>query len=185
MRVGLVIGHSRRGDEGAVSYNGYSEWEYHHKILFPTLVPIVKQSAEVTVISHLASSSYSAAMTELAAKLRAAKVDFVISFHFNSFDKKASGFEQLYWHSSTRGKLLAHHLNYAQSQLSSPSPNRGIKPIVRGKRGSQFLRKTHCPAVIQESFFGDNPDECQWYFNNVYTHALFIASGIRNFIVSK
>jgi N-acetylmuramoyl-L-alanine amidase len=38
--------------------------------------------------------------------------------------------------------------------------SRGLKPLTVGSRGSEFVRLTHCPAILTEPFFGTNHIDC-------------------------
>lgn len=44
--------------------------------------------------------------------------------------------------------------------------SRGAKPRASRQRGSYFLKKTPCVAVIGEPFFGSNCEEWQMINNN-------------------
>jgi len=59
--------------------------------------------------------------------------------------------------------------------------NRGTKKRDTGDRGATFLRKTHCPAVITEPFFGScwEPD---WttFANSEHILSQALAHGIKN-----
>jgi N-acetylmuramoyl-L-alanine amidase len=64
------------------------------------------------------------------------------------------------------------------------SVNRGIKAKVSGERGGEFLKLTHCPAVIAEPFFGDNPQEWQVASSSVSAMAEAMATGICDYLTA-
>ena len=171
MKIGICIGHSREGDNGAIAADDVtSEWHFWHAIGYLIKKAIPACEHDVRVFESYAGRSYTEAMTDIARQLREMGADLAIELHFNAWNAKASGYEVLHWHKSRMGRLFAQALNKAQAdtlnEWGMPFPNRGVKPIGVSGRGSQFLRKTHCPAVIWEPFFGDNPDEWFWYDQN-------------------
>jgi N-acetylmuramoyl-L-alanine amidase len=64
------------------------------------------------------------------------------------------------------------------------SVNRGIKAKVSGERGGEFLKLTHCPAVIAEPFFGDNAQEWQTASSSVSAMAEAMATGICDYLTA-
>ena len=178
MKIGVCIGHSRAGDKGAVSVSGMSEWLYHMDVL-PHLTMWLESAGHTVVeVDHYEGSDYRSAMRYVAEKLRSESVDFCLELHFNAANGKARGFEHLYWVTSERGMQLARCLNHAHAiAFGHIHPNRGIKPRNANNRGSLFLRLTHCPAVIVESFFGDNPDDWDAFKDAPEMLASTIAAG--------
>lgn len=81
--------------------------------------------------------------------------DFVVSFHCNAFNTKASGTETLYYQSSKKGKKIAEIFQNNMVQVLG-LPNRGIKPKGSEDRGGYLLRYTNAPAVLIEPIFIDN-----------------------------
>ena len=158
-RIAMILGHSRRGDSGAVAADGAtSEWSF-----WKSLLPTIKgQLPENTlVVDSIPRSSYTQAMTWLADLLQAEGVTVAVELHFNAFNGEAMGYEALHYGGSTEGAHLADLLVEEQEERVGPVGNRGAKRIrSMSQRGYQFLRKTPCPAVIWEPFFGDNP--AQW-----------------------
>jgi N-acetylmuramoyl-L-alanine amidase len=54
-----------------------------------------------------------------------------------------------------------------------------LVPIkTTSQRGGQFLRGTHCPAVICEPFFGSNQAEWTYFAGHQQELAQVIADGI-------
>jgi hypothetical protein len=58
-----------------------------------------------------------------------------------------------------KGKALAMHLERAYSATFPGAKRRGLLARGSSDRGAEFLRGTHCPAVICEPFFGSNANE--------------------------
>ena len=159
MKIGLCVGHSRRGDKGAVSAGGVSEWEYNRTVANMTKGHLADAGIESVVYAVYPRSSYSAAIRWLAAELRKDGIGAVLELHFNSAHPAAEGFEYLHWRTSPNGKALASAVHQAHKTAMPHQKDRGVKGKGPRDRGSYFLRKTHCPAIITEPFFGSNPFE--------------------------
>lgn len=164
MSVAICIGHSRRIDGrregGAESCAPVStEWAFNDA-LGRKIVELLHDRHEIPaiLINDYEGDGYGAAMRWLAARLRAeGDIKLAVELHFNSDDDPdANGHEFLHWHTSQKGKLVAAILAMEMTLSHLPIRSRGVKPIKSGGRGDQFLRLTHCPAVICEPFFGSN-----------------------------
>ena len=59
---------------------------------------------------------------------------------------------------------------------------RGIKPKTAPARGAEFLKGTHCPAVIMEPFFGSNASDWKTATERRAAIARAITSGILEFL---
>ena len=167
MKVGLAVGHSRQGDEGAMTTreSGYSISEF---MFNSDLVRRVTKGLKVDYIIYddYKEPDYVGAIEYLADKLKEDEVDAVIEFHFNSATPTATGHEWLYWHKSKGGSALAYALRKEMEEAYPDMKSRGAKPRASRQRGSYFLKKTPCVAVIGEPFFGSNCEEWQMINNN-------------------
>lgn len=107
MKIGLAVGHSRKGDEGAMTAreSGYSISEF---MFNSDLVRRVAKGLRVDYVIYddYKEPDYVGAMEYLADKLKEDEVDAVIEFHFNSATPTATGHEWLYWHTSKGGVNL-------------------------------------------------------------------------------
>ncbi|WP_321328466.1 N-acetylmuramoyl-L-alanine amidase [uncultured Ilyobacter sp.] len=91
----------------------------------------------------------------LAEEINSLNPDYIFELHLNAANGKAQGTEVLYCSSSKKGKNIAEILqNNLVKALSYP--DRGIKSIKIGDRGSNILWKTKAPCVIVESCFIDS-----------------------------
>tara|TARA_R110002020_G_scaffold60496_18_gene163869 strand:+ start:1278 stop:1835 length:558 start_codon:yes stop_codon:yes gene_type:complete len=167
MKIGLAVGHSRLGDQGAYSVGEYvlSEWDFNRDLVRRVASPL-KGKVDFVIYDQYPVKSYTAGINYLAKKLKEDQVDAVIEFHFNSAGPKSTGHEWLYWHSSKQGSRLAYALRDEMSEAYPDLASRGAKPRVAKQRGSYFLRKVSPPAVIAEPFFGSNADEWRMINNN-------------------
>lgn len=166
--IAICIGHSRRRPDGsveggAISHDGTSsEWNYNRNLA--RLVATELQEAHglpAILVNDYQGASYGAAMRWLAGYLRGlGKIKLAVELHFNSAEvPTARGHEWLYWHASPQGKRLAAALNLEMRWGFPSIPARGAKALDSGARGAEFLRLTHCPAVICEPFFGSNAQD--------------------------
>lgn len=177
--IAICVGHSR-GDEGAVSVDGVSEWHYNRKLGQIILTDLRERGFEVMLVDRYAQAGYGRAMDYLAASLKSRKVEAAIELHFNAAaSDKATGHEWLHWHASVPGRSLAQCLQRRMVETFPEHKNRGIKPVrALAENGGGFLKKTHCPAVICEPFFGTNPND--WQLGTAHRDLLarLIADGI-------
>jgi N-acetylmuramoyl-L-alanine amidase len=186
--VAICVGHSRhingRRDGGAVSVGGVSEWTFNLD-LAQEIDRILRERGVVSfIVSDYRGSGYTDSMRWLASELKSRKATVAIELHFNAATGTAKGHEWLYWGHSKRGKALADALRGAYSESFPQAVSRGSKAKVTGERGGEFLKLTHCPAVIAEPFFGDNPQEWQTASSSVSTIAEAMATGIIDYLTA-
>ncbi len=165
--IAICIGHSRyitsvRMDGGAVSAGGENEWTFNrrvgrrlHEILNSRRVPSWLCDAY-----HM--SGYGPAMRWLAGEIRKREATLAVELHFNAAGPTAEGHEWLHWHSSSASRDAAAAFDAAFRNHYPQRKARGVKAITVENRGGEFLRLTHCPAVILEPFFGSN--RAEWNF---------------------
>ena len=91
-------------------------------------------------------------------KINATQADLAISLHCNAFNRRATGTEVLFYHTSVKGRMMAEIL---QSKLLSALelPDRGIKLKTSEDRGGYILRYTSMPCALTEAFFIDNDSD--------------------------
>lgn len=166
MKVAICVGHSRSGDDGAVSVSGVSEWNFNNRVAQILAARLKKLGHQPVVIDHYLGNNYYSAMVDAAKQVKAVKADVAIELHFNCSDSsKANGHEWLYWSTSEKSKKLAHWFDAMFDEL--PLFSRGILPRFRSDRGAAFLRLTHCPSIICEPFFGSNAKDWKWANDNI------------------
>lgn len=167
MKVAICVGHSRRIlgklDGGAVSTGKISEHEYNSEIAGRLREKLKAFGIDSVIFDSYAGNGYTAAMRDVAAKVKAAKADVALELHFNSADPSAHGFEYLCHANSPNGKRLATIALSEHAREFPASKARGVKPLTSGDRGYEFVNLTHCPAIICEPFFGSNADEWKLY----------------------
>lgn len=183
-RIALCIGHSRRIndrlDGGAVSIAGVMEWTYNRALADMIGAHLTRNRLQWFIVDAYQGRGYGAAMAWLANHLAERTADVAIELHFNAATPSARGHEWLHWHSSKAGRSLAESLDYEMRMQFPPGimPARGPKPRSGAHRGSEFLRRTHCPAVIAEPFFASNEEDWKLATTQKDKIAIAIANGI-------
>jgi N-acetylmuramoyl-L-alanine amidase len=186
--VAICVGHSRhingKRDGGAVSFGGVSEWTFNRDLAFEIDRILREKGVQSFVIDDYRGSGYTDSMRWLASEIKAKGATVAIECHFNAATGTAKGHEWLFWQTSKGGKALATALRGAYEEAFPMSVNRGIKAKISGERGGEFLKLTHCPAVIAEPFFGDNPQEWQVASSSVSAMAEAMATGIVDYLTA-
>jgi N-acetylmuramoyl-L-alanine amidase len=164
MKVAICIGHSRKvlgkTEGGAVSVDGTTEHEWNSEVAGYLEEELNKVGIKTAIFDVYAGSSYSAAMDDVARKVRSFGADVAIELHFNaSSSPHSKGYEFLAWHKSNGGKRLATIMLSEFGREFPAMSARGVKECNDDSRGASFLKKTHCVAVLTEPFFGTNPNE--------------------------
>lgn len=184
--VAVCVGHSRAGDKGAVNVDNVTEWSFNQPLAKRVCELIKDAGYDAVVVSLYNGSGYTAAMTWLANHLQEIGANVAVELHFNCSDEpKANGYEFLHWYCSHNGLRLADELAHSFAKSFPNQKNRGLKSINSEDRGGLFLRKTMCPAVICEPFFGSNAKENEFFFSHREELAKAYADGILNWLVSK
>ena len=180
--VAICVGHSREGDNGAVSVDGTSEWTFNADLAKRIAGHLKMHGIKSFIVDKYEGHGYGAAMRWVAAHVEQQHASCAVELHFNGATGTATGHEWLYWGNSARSKELAESLRQEFRMEFPDQRDRGVKAKASGDRGGEFLRLTHCPAVICEPFFGDTPSEWQFALANRDNLAAVIAHGIQKFI---
>lgn len=176
--IAICVGHSR-GDGGAVSVGGVSEWNFNRQLGWVIVMNLKERGLEAVLIDRYMQGGYSKAMKYLAASLLSPLLDAAVELHFNSADSPAAtGHEWLHWHASVPGRALAQALDARMVKAFPGHKRRGLQPIRQEGRGAQYLSRLHCPAVICEPFFGSNPQDWALAIEHPDSLAQVIADGI-------
>lgn len=161
-KIAICIGHSRPGDNGAVSLGGQTEWDYMVKVAGLLADELAVEGLRCGIVSSYRGASYGSAMDWLAGHLKAEGCTVAVELHFNAFDGSASGFEYLHAACSTAGATLAQCFEKAHVATLGGT-NRGVKAIERDGRGGGFLWKTPTISAILEPFFGDHAEDWEQF----------------------
>jgi N-acetylmuramoyl-L-alanine amidase len=180
--IGLCIGHSRSGDNGAVNTNGVTEQTFNSKLGCMVADILEKEGHKVYVVNKYGGKGYASAMCWLSDHLAQLGVTVAVELHFNSAGPFADGHEWLHWHRSTKGQKLASCFNHAFKEVFPDARVRGVKSIDASDRGGMFLRITRCPAAILEPFFGSNKEETKFYTDNMSQVAVAYAKALTDYL---
>ena len=169
IKVALVIGHSE-DSQGAMNkkYN-MTEFKFNEKLVDDIFNEIQEHYTNIIPIKV-----YRESYNELPNQINSLETDFILSFHCNAFDKKTSGFECLYYHTSKKSlemcEVIKYNFNlyvneYDGNKYDDLIPIRGPKPKTSEDRGGYLLKNTNAPCVIIESFFIDNDNDLYFFQN--------------------
>jgi N-acetylmuramoyl-L-alanine amidase len=157
MKIALVVGHKANA-AGACNKNyNICEFPFNDKLV-QDLKARVNNKHDIEIV-------YRDTYNGLPAKINALSPKFIVSFHCNAFNTKASGTETLYYHKSSKGVQIAEI--FQKNMIAALGlKDRGIKPKTAEDRGGYLLRYTNAPAVLIEPFFIDNDTDYQTVMNN-------------------
>jgi N-acetylmuramoyl-L-alanine amidase len=147
MKVALVIGHKKNRPGACNEDYGKCEFEFNEKLV-KDIKNKINRNYEVEIV-------YRDTYRDLPDKVNKLNPDFVVSFHCNAFNKKASGSEVLYYRTSKKGKEIARIFQKYIIQTLGLY-DRGIKGKGSEDRGGYILRYTKAPCILIEPFFIDN-----------------------------
>ena len=182
--VGICIGHSRKGDRGAVNHdNTTDEWTYNASVGEALHKSLKKKGIASHLYCYLEGSTYSAAMRHLSRLLKEDKVTLALELHFNSYNRAARGSETWYRTGEQKSAKLACFLQKAVVNAYG-SIDRGIKAARRKDRGYSFLSTGDIPQALCEPFFGDNEQD-YLLFSKPEELGQPLADGIENFLLDK
>lgn len=165
--IGICVGHSRKGDSGAQSVSGASEWQYNKKLTEYLRVDLENRGVNCAIFTMYDGSGYGGAMRWIKGQLEMLHVDFSVELHFNCADTGlAKGYEFLYWGTSKKGKIIADSFSRVFKDHYPDHLNRGNKGLNGGDRGALFTSLPSMPSVILEPFFGSNQSEWETFGND-------------------
>lgn len=145
--IAIVVGHGPTNDKGAQNPDGTTELMWNRDLAHRIIKHIGDRCPVVLIYRKVENLPPYAEVNESEASI-------AVELHLNAFDNKATGTEMIHYEGSKRGMVLAQALQDAAVTVLKLK-DRGIKTPQNG-RGNAFLKKTHMPAVIVESFFIDN-----------------------------
>ena len=146
MKLAICIGHSRKGDSGAASVDGVSEYTYNLNVGHQMRDRLKEDGVNCDVIAKYSGSSYGSAMRSLATFLKDKGYTHAVELHFNAASPSAHGHEFLHWITSRNGTRLATSFAAAFQEafgFSRPRNNGGLKPIASGDTQGRLLPNGH------------------------------------------
>lgn len=155
-KCALVIGHKKSSSGASNIESGLTEFAFNEKLAME-----IEDEIKDVDIQRVYRRTYKT----LPDDINELNPDFIISLHCNAYNETASGTEVLYYHRSTKGKLMAEILNDELVGALGLN-NRGIKPKSAEDRGGFLLKSTSAPCVIAEPFFIDNNSDLKVVIDN-------------------
>jgi len=155
-KCALVIGHKKSSSGASNKKSSLTEFAFNEKLAME-----IEDEINDVDIQRVYRRTYNS----LPGDLNELDPDFIISLHCNAFNETASGTEVLYYHRSTKGKLMAEILNEKLVDALGLN-NRGTKPKSAEDRGGYLLKSTSAPCVIAEPFFIDNDNDLKAVIDN-------------------
>jgi N-acetylmuramoyl-L-alanine amidase len=185
-KIALCVGHSRtignHRDGGAESWDGKTnEWEFNVALAGRIKLSLASLGIESVVIDNYNGDGYGVAQRWLASQIKALGCNTAIELHFNSAGPLAQGHEVLFWRGSKKSQALA---SFIEKEMSAhfKTPARGVKACTNADRGAEFLKLTHCPAVILEPFFGSSKQDWEAMASTPGLLAMTIADAISYYV---
>lgn len=157
MRIALVVGHKSNAAGACNKNHGICEFPFNDQLV-KDLEARVGHKHDIEIV-------YRDTYNGLPAKINALYPKFIVSFHCNAFNTKASGTETLYYHKSSKGVVMA-DIFQKNMVAALGLKDRGIKPKSAEDRGGYLLRYTNAPCVLIEPFFIDNDSDYLTVVNN-------------------
>jgi N-acetylmuramoyl-L-alanine amidase len=181
--VAICVGHSRRGDKGAVNIKGDSEWKYNSKVAKALKKELKYRGIDSKVYSSYEGKTYREAMDFIKDKLKEDGAELALELHFNAYTGRAKGCSMLYNSPNSESKRLAEELQFSVLK-DFDTIDRRTKGLNKGDRGLLFAENDYIPTVLCEPFFGDNRQDCE-LFSDYRLLASSYANGIEEFLVGK
>jgi N-acetylmuramoyl-L-alanine amidase len=197
INVALVVGHKQTKPGAVNNLTGITEYQFNCKVVDDIInimrnlniiqdsIPLKFESITkfTTTINNNRINVYPVMRdgirySQLPERINKTKPDFIISFHANAYNKRASGSEVLYYHTSKTGMKIATILNERINTVLGLG-DRGVKKIYDDNRGALVLRETNAPCVLIEPFFIDNDDNLKVVIDN---YSIFIEAIVNSII---
>ena len=166
-RIALIVGHGPRGsDEGAISYNGISEFEYNSLVAEMTAA----KSKKAVKVFYRSTDG----IVAVALKAIEWSPDIVIEMHLNSYNGTAQGCEVLCLDGNSEAGKLGQSFakSFCEKFKRKLRGDMGVKWIASSYRGGLSLKTLRSikKSILIESFFCDNPNE--WIDQHVFAKHL-------------
>jgi len=142
----ICTGHFKE-ERGAKNKNlGLTEWQLCSLISSMLQEKLRQKDYNVTLLNNekLTSKVYT---------INLYKPDLALELHMNTYDTTKEGHLCLYWYNSTNGAVFAKNIT---EMLTYNNAYYNLQVSKKTDKGSFFLRKTTCPAVLIELCFIDN-----------------------------
>lgn len=179
MNIFLSLGHSILKNGNITSANGVvNEYKYNKELITHVRDYLVRAGHKVT-LCMCPEKQFTSSSQERTYKIpmeNGGKYDLAVELHLNAFNGNAKGTE-VYYYDDDKGKKCAERV---VAKLATVFSNRGAKK----RTDLYFLNSTKAPAILIESFFCDNADDCA-KGNDKKRIAKLIAEGIHGEAIAE
>jgi len=159
-RIGIVIGHNSSA-QGATNIMGESEFNFHSRVM-EKVVSKLNEDYYIKMYFRKPHVSYSRQCADIASRLDDDAIDRAYCIHFNSYDGKTQGIENLVMSNCSSNSLKMASVLAEVLHKGYGYPYRGDKGVKRitNEAGSGMLRAIQGKGIdctLVEHCFGDNP----------------------------
>lgn len=156
MNIFLSLGHSILKNGSITSADGViNEYLYNKELIAYVRDYLVGAGHKVT-LCMCPEKQFTSSKEERTYKIpmeNSGKYDLAVELHLNAFNGNAKGCE-VYYFSDGAGKTCAERV---VNKLATAFISRGVKQ----RKDLYFLNSTNAPAILIESFFCDNAEDCE------------------------
>ena len=172
MRINVHAGHTKQSGN-APGASGIVHESVEDRKIANELIKILKKRGHKVYKCTSNGKNSRDNLQRIVTKCNKHKVDLDVSIHLNCYNKSAHGTETLIYSDSSKAKPYARRIDANLAALGFT--DRGVK--VRSDL--YVLHWTNAPALLIETFFCDNRDDCNLYKKLGYKKiAKAIADGI-------
>lgn len=182
IKVAIVVGHNEKAQGAeAIAPLGMSEWALHKEVSDAMMARNDREDLLIRRFLRPAGKFYQAEIADTYSRVNEWKADYCVELHFNCAEGEAVGTEVLYSGTSASKPFASSMLRALV--LAFGLPDRGLKVVPKGQRGSGSIWAAKCPCVITEAFFGDSRADVSAYMRlGVSGYADALLAGIPSFI---
>jgi N-acetylmuramoyl-L-alanine amidase len=156
MNIFLSLGHSILKNGNITSANGVvNEYQYNKELIAYVRDYLVRAGHKVT-LCMCPEKQFTSSGQERLYKIpieNEGNYDYAVELHLNAFNGNAKGCE-VYYYDNDKGEKCAERV---VAKLATVFSNRGAKQ----NKSLYFLNSTKAPAILIESFFCDNAEDCE------------------------
>lgn len=164
IKVALVVGHNKDGNQGAALKYGdirESEFVFNGKVanaLMKRGVPGVEFRKFNRI--YRGKNQYSKEVAEVYRKVNAWDPHFSVELHFNGYNGKSAYTCMLVAQTASDESVVLAKIFQETFVNTLNTTDKGVVRRTRGERGGKSLYGARGPIVLTEPFFGDVPSHC-------------------------
>lgn len=152
-KIALVVGHNAYAQGAVRALDGVSEFVWNGKLA--QMIAALSPANYVVVHRTAGAGEIARAYREVTASGALASVEI----HFNASEAASATGTETLTSGSAKSVRLAGAINDAMVAVLGLK-NRGVKTVPKGGRGYVSLNAADAPAVLIESYFGSNANDC-------------------------